>query len=53
LTQESLVKVPIPYNIRLKRRKFLRVISQGVEIKVRLSVVLSPSHFNADCGSIV
>jgi hypothetical protein len=29
-------KVPTPYNIRLQRRKFLKLISTGIDIRVSL-----------------
>lgn len=32
-TGELLKAVPIPYNIRLARKKFLKLISQGIDIK--------------------
>ena len=36
---ELMQKVPVPYNIRLHRRKFLELISMGIEIRV-----WSPTH---------
>lgn len=32
---ELMKKVPVPYNIRLQRRNFLKLISRGVDIRVR------------------
>lgn len=34
-TEELMKAVPVPYNIRLARRRFLKLISQGLDIRVR------------------
>jgi hypothetical protein len=31
---ELMKKVPAPYNIRLQRRKFLKLISAGIDVRV-------------------
>jgi hypothetical protein len=38
-TGEPLIKVPAPYTYRLQRRKFLNLISTGVDIQVRNSLI--------------
>lgn len=38
LTEEKLVDLPIPYNLRLRRKKFLQLLSRGVDVKVRQHV---------------
>lgn len=35
-TEELMIRLPIPYNIRLKRRKFIRHITQGLDVKVNI-----------------
>ena len=34
LTEEFMISPPIPYNLRLKRRSFLQVISKGINVQV-------------------
>lgn len=31
---ELMKKIPTPYNIRLQRRKFLKLISTGIDVRV-------------------
>lgn len=46
-TEELMKAVPAPYNIRLARRRFLKLISQGLDIRVRFS---NPSNRNLPFG---
>ena len=41
---ELMKKIPAPYNIRLHRRKFLKLISTGIDIRVS-----SPSALLTGC----
>ena len=43
LTEELMTKLPIPYNIRLKRRNFLRLITTDLDVKV-MSSHSSPTY---------
>lgn len=40
-TCELISEIPAPYSLRLQRRKWLRLISQGIDIEVCWSIVFS------------
>ena len=35
LTEEKLVDLPIPYNLRLRRKKLLQLLSRGIAVQAR------------------
>ena len=39
-TEELLKAMPIPYNIRLQRREFVRLISKGLDVQVFILLTL-------------
>jgi len=46
-TEELIAALPVPCNIRLARRRFLRLIARGVDIRVR-KIAMSDSQSLSD-----